>query len=159
RRGIVLERLMMRIVVRPHWMKRRFPVEGGRRIGMEHVSRSASSGLEGGSSDARRLTQVVPCSRDRQSERIVAEPAREIVRIGGVLTSRRGGAEAAMEPAPADALFVEQIADVLAGELDSEGEGIGWVGGGGAAFIGAAIVEIRIKVRDQRARLNRLRPT
>src|SRR5580698_11357736 len=71
--------------------------------------------------------------------------------MGGIGSLRIGSgrrSEAAGKPSPSDALFVQQVADVLSGHFDRQ------FARDRAALIIAAIIEVRILVRRQGTGLN-----
>jgi hypothetical protein len=85
---------------------------------MQDVGGVADSRYEVRLTDVLRLAVIGRAAKDYRSERIVVDPLLRIGGVGGDRIGLGGRAEAAREPAPGEALGIQQIADVLAGQLD-----------------------------------------
>src|ERR1700690_3690281 len=80
------------------------------------------------------LTVVRSTAECRRTERIVADAGQRMGRIGRQRIGCRRRAEAAGKPSPGNALFVQQVADILTGHFDRD------LAGSGAALVIAAII-------------------
>src|SRR5579859_6215047 len=107
---------------------------------MQNVGRIANGVREARRTDTGGLAVVRSAAEARQAERIVADAGQRMRGIGGLRVRRRRRAEAAGKPSPGDALFIEQVADILACQLDRE------FASGRATLVVTAIIEVRIQV-------------